>query len=184
MTGSINTDMHAYRSWTATWSVQLVTVKHVLGNVQWCLDVTVELIDTEGSTVPRLLTVVLCTVLVHIGVVQTVQPLTSEIGEVVVQPIYEAHNRREVPTSPGVPNYSGPADLFGHKVDIVESSDTSSRTSRENNVCSTTQSIQEGTESSEYVQMYNIKCKHVSTNGIQWKKGKHSLQSIQEGQVV
>ena len=158
--------MHTYLFRTTQCSVQLVTVKHVLGNVQWCLDVTVELIDTEGSTVPRLLTVVLRTVLIHIGVVQTVQPLASEICGVVVQPIDVAHNRREVPTSPGVPNYSGPAELFGHKVDIVECSNTSSRTSRENNVRSTTQSIQEVeyTESSTYIIcMHNIICTHVCT---------------------
>ena len=155
--------MHTYLFRTTQCSVQLVTVKHVLGNVQRCLDVAVELIDTEGSTVPRLLTVVLSAVLVHIGVVQTVQPLASEIGGVVVQPICVGHNRREVPTSPGVPIHSGPAELFGHKVNIVESSNTSSRSSRENNVCSTTQTIQEVeyTESSTYICMHNIIRTHV-----------------------
>ena len=91
----------------------------------------------ERATIPWVVLVILSTVLVHIRTVEHVQVLACVVDREMMLPFVVSLYLREVPPSPRVAVHSSPTELFGHKIDIVEGTDSSSRGPRENDIGST-----------------------------------------------
>ena len=73
-------------TWTAQVSEELVAVKHVLCNKDPAPDVRERLLHSRRTAQPRIIFVVLCTLLVHVRLVKQEQWLVSAIGGQMVLP--------------------------------------------------------------------------------------------------
>lgn len=110
-----------YLLWAVTCFIYLIAVKHVLGNVNRCLNVMVQLWHRQGSTVPRVLGMLTSAVFVQVGLVELVEGLGGEIAWKSLLPLWVcSYTIGEVPASPGVPHYTHPLHLLSQIVNVVE----------------------------------------------------------------